>query len=406
MRPEITSILIAVVTTDRDVKHIDRVAKGISHIKAKCAVAPVLVICRERDHAARHAWTQLGATVVAVADYETQDGPNWTAVANMRNLVRHIATQTEYDAVWFVDSDIVITAEVVESVMTMAKEADVVCVPYLLPQFKGGYWVGIQDEFGNVHPLDARALGKDRNIFGGPIGCTLVRKEVLKDVAFELGVWLGVTTEDIGWFINLHRVHPEAVVVSATSFAGHLAEVDAKKYTVENQDPLMNFAAWVLSQPLKNFRPPKNAVYHFGDVVCIVLYRQGPYQVEMFIALPNNKGFPAHSHPNVDSIQVALSGEPDFTLEGQHVNTQEQIKGVMPDGSSPLCGSWVHTKEGQVHGAEFGKEGGTMLNIEYWKNGVEPTCVGCDWDGEPHGEEFKKAYRERDKHLAKNEARP
>lgn len=395
MRPEINRIIIAVLTTDRYLDAFTRVSTGIGRIKTHCDTAAVLVVCRQKDAATIQAWRQLGVTVVPVEDYEE---PNWEKVCEQRNLVQMIAKQSGYDAVWYVDADVVVSDEVVKEVLETIKEADVVCAPYLQPlRSNKGYIVGVQGKDG-VDLADARELGQNRNIYGGPIGCTLVRKELL-DVPFEMMSWEGNTTEDIGWFANLHKLHPEVVVKATRAYPGHLYDREGgKPVNLPAYDPLANFANWFLEQPLKALRPPKFPIYAFGDVVCIVLHRSGQFQVELVIAMPNHKGFPAHCHPNVDSIQIALAGEPDFTLEGRHISTQEQINGEAVDGSSLLCGTFIRTKEGQEHGADFGKEGGMFLNIEYWKNGIAPSSTGLDWNGEPHQEELKKHLRTTEAH--------
>lgn len=159
-------------------------------------------------------------------------------------------------------------------------------------------------------------------------------------------------------------------------------------------DVLLSFAAWFLAQPMTSLRPPQFALNYFGEIMGVVLYRREQFQVELFIITPNNHGFPDHCHPNVDALEVALAGKLFFTLEGIRQATDEQVNGVCPDGSALICGNYTRVKDGQTHGAKVGKEGGIFLSIQHWKNGVTPTSVGDDWQGEPHGEEFKKVRRE------------
>lgn len=153
---------------------------------------------------------------------------------------------------------------------------------------------------------------------------------------------------------------------------------------------LPEFANWLMEQPLSSLRPPKNAVYSYvtagGAVHSLVLYRSAPYQAELFFGLPaGSEGFfPEHSHPNVDSIEVMMSGQIGFTLRGRPVNTPDEVAGIAPDGSAMLLGARVRVREGVSHGAKVGPGGGAFLSLQRWRDGVEPTSVGLDWDGPPH----------------------
>ena len=158
-------------------------------------------------------------------------------------------------------------------------------------------------------------------------------------------------------------------------------------------DPLLAFAYWFIQQPISFIRPPILGVYDFGDITSLVLYRQGQFQVELFIVRPNHKGFPDHTHPNVDAMEAALSGKIFFTRDGVRLTDDTSVNIPAPDGASQLCGNLVRVREGQIHGASVGPEGASFLSIQHWLNGVRPTSVGPDWEGPGHGEEFKKSYR-------------
>lgn len=155
---------------------------------------------------------------------------------------------------------------------------------------------------------------------------------------------------------------------------------------------LPEFANWFLAQPFQSLRPPKNAVHSYvtagGAVHSLVLYRSAPYQAELFFGLPvESEGFfPEHSHPNVDSIEVMLSGQIGFTLRGKPVNAREDVTGVALDGSAALCGARVRVHANVSHGAWVGPGGGAFLSLQRWRDGIEPTSVGLDWDGPPHRE--------------------
>lgn len=156
-------------------------------------------------------------------------------------------------------------------------------------------------------------------------------------------------------------------------------------------DQLTTFGNWFISQNFQTLRPPYHGIRHYTDKDCslvsVVLFRQPPFQVEMFTVLPREGGsiVSEHGHPNVDSYELYLSGEIKFTLEGKRVYSDEQVKLISPDGAASLCGGTIRVKPNVYHGGIFGPDGGSFLSIQHWLKG-DPTSVGLDWEGEPHQE--------------------
>lgn len=150
---------------------------------------------------------------------------------------------------------------------------------------------------------------------------------------------------------------------------------------------LAGFARWFLAQPLSALRPPRSAVYGYRDadgvVSSLVLYRRDPYQVELIWGAGPGT-VPEHSHRNVDSIEVILSGDLGFILDGRRRVTEEHLASVESDGSLTICGQPLRVRPNQRHGAIVGPRGAAFLSIQRWLNGVQPTSVGLDWDGAPH----------------------
>lgn len=150
---------------------------------------------------------------------------------------------------------------------------------------------------------------------------------------------------------------------------------------------LSAFAKWFMAQPFGALRPPHHGVYLYetagGIVISAVLCRMPPYQVE-FYAGPGPGHFPEHRHPNVDSIEVHLSGEIGFTIRGQSIIPPDRLSEIAPDGASAFCGRRSRVRSIDPHGANVGSSGGSFLSIQRWLNGVTPTSVGLDWDGPSH----------------------
>lgn len=120
---------------------------------------------------------------------------------------------------------------------------------------------------------------------------------------------------------------------------------------------------WMANKPI--MPPETTPTNQNGNLSGCVLYRDGPYQVQLFIVKPNSEIEP-HIHPNVDSYEVFVSGDINFMCDDVWM---DQYK----------FGSYTRVRENNYHGGKFGKRGGCFLSIQKWLNGVEPTSVGEDW---------------------------
>jgi quercetin dioxygenase-like cupin family protein len=141
-------------------------------------------------------------------------------------------------------------------------------------------------------------------------------------------------------------------------------------------DDLTNFRDWWLANRPFN-TPEKNVLSHVADTHGVVLFRQGPYQVELFNVKPNST-IPAHIHPNVDSYEVYVGGDIEFMREGE-LYKQHDIGGSI----RIFPASW--------HGGNFGERGGCFLSIQKWLNETEPKFVGDDWDDANKNTSYKSS---------------
>jgi quercetin dioxygenase-like cupin family protein len=129
-------------------------------------------------------------------------------------------------------------------------------------------------------------------------------------------------------------------------------------------DDLAQFLEWwLVNRPINV--PQNNAITQAGVIYGLVLYRQGPYQVQLFI-MPPNSTIDDHIHPNVDSYEVYLGGDINFRFDGEMFAPE-------------ALGTHVRVKPNCWHGGLFGPRGGSFLSVQKWLNGKEPTTVGDDW---------------------------
>ena len=128
----------------------------------------------------------------------------------------------------------------------------------------------------------------------------------------------------------------------------------------------------LLSPPMNNFV----AIYSPG-VFGSVLFREGQFQVELFMVTPNFH-IPPHVHDNVDSYEVQLQGVQFFhEVAEQLIPEHKEIY----DKRRNESGSFIRVKPDNLHWADSGPDGGMFMSVQHWLNDVPPSSVGRDWSG-------------------------
>ena len=153
-------------------------------------------------------------------------------------------------------------------------------------------------------------------------------------------------------------------------------------------DPTVNeFKDWWIKNGAP-IRPPfKDAVFFTEVAQALVLYRQGIFQVELYMVKPNTSA-PSHTHPGVDSCLMYLTGNLEFGDENGKFENLQGMQHAKADGSHFLLGQ--NRSLGAIsHSLRCGKEGGAFLSFEKWNNG-NPTSVAENWEGPPVGKEHAK----------------
>jgi hypothetical protein len=144
---------------------------------------------------------------------------------------------------------------------------------------------------------------------------------------------------------------------------------------------------WVKERIIK---PPFLDGIFFTDIAAsIVLFRNGPFQVEMYISKPNTES-PYHSHPGVDSLLMYLTGNLVFGKDGKQLDLSEFQK---PRETDPevhfLLGKFDILEPDQLHNLKTLGEGGAFFSFEKWNDRV-PNSVTVNWEGEPSGSLHKQ----------------
>jgi len=155
------------------------------------------------------------------------------------------------------------------------------------------------------------------------------------------------------------------------------------------------FRDWYMGNGMP-IRPPfKNPVFATDNAMSLCLFREGRFQVEMYISEPNSTS-PPHTHPGVESAFVYLAGNIQFNLEGRDNPDVQQWQVASPDGYHSLLGKTVSSPDGIPHWLGIGPEGGAFLSFEYWKD-QDPVSVTVNWNGDSVGKEHDKILNKGDK---------
>lgn len=149
-------------------------------------------------------------------------------------------------------------------------------------------------------------------------------------------------------------------------------DYESKFIIPETWNSLDEFIDWYMNSGMPFMMPIGSEVYRTENASAIVMFRQGRYQVELYINDPLCE-VSDHAHPDLDLVIMPI--------------------GRMEPGHWPIA--WGRTTEllkaGDTHNGNFNSTKGTVfLTFEYWKEGVEMTSASVNWagptDGKKHDE--------------------
>jgi hypothetical protein len=145
-------------------------------------------------------------------------------------------------------------------------------------------------------------------------------------------------------------------------------------------DELVKFKDWwTKTRPF--VVPYNHCVVFDNNIRGAVLYRAECWQVQLFILDPNTV-IPEHQHPNVDSFELYLGGDIEFTIDGKCFTPRDA--GPSAKGTSEFFAQFIRVTPTTWHGASSGPQGGSFISIQQWLNEVKPTNVGDDWMFQPN----------------------
>ncbi len=148
----------------------------------------------------------------------------------------------------------------------------------------------------------------------------------------------------------------------------------------EFDDDLTTFLEWWIDAGQRINTPLERSIHFVENLTSTCIYRHEPFQVELVTVKPNTY-IPPHTHPNVDSYEVALRGI-EFYSDGKTVLPMWFANQKDPNSNLSIAHyNVVRVLPSSEHSAKAGPEGGCFLSVQQWLNGVEPSAVGMDWKG-------------------------
>jgi len=149
------------------------------------------------------------------------------------------------------------------------------------------------------------------------------------------------------------------------------------------------FRVWWWETAGKPLRPPfENPIFFTDNAMSLCLYREGRFQVELYIIAPNGSS-PAHTHPGVDSSFMHLTGNLKFNLANRDNSLYVPPSLPKEDGTHPWFNAGAAlSPDGTPHWLWVGPEGASFLSFEHWKE-ADPSSVTVNWEGDPVGEQHK-----------------
>jgi hypothetical protein len=150
---------------------------------------------------------------------------------------------------------------------------------------------------------------------------------------------------------------------------------------------LAAFVRWFCETPLVQMVPPYAIVARFtgqsiaadespANVIGTIIHRDCAYQAELFSFAATSRGgsFAEHRHPDVDSVELYLSGDIEFNVVRR--GRSEIYRGRR---NSPL---WINAED--FHGGRIGPAGAAFVSLQRWRTGTATSSIGHNWIGDKH----------------------
>ena len=192
-------ILTAIVCIDRD----SDLAEQLYQSLINNGSIDIIIVTRTTDLKTIKFWSNK-AIIKTIPHYHIQKRHNYQKLALKRTIVLDYAKRFNYDAIWFVDSDVIPLPNVLNQLSKTNK--DICIAPYKV-KWAGFPCVGIKyhkPPYIKLHKIGVDTIPRRECIIGG-FGCTLIKKSAFDQTIEYKKIsnnYLDAWGEDIGYFLN------------------------------------------------------------------------------------------------------------------------------------------------------------------------------------------------------------
>ena len=193
---EINKLLIAIPTIDRDIDISMKIYNNLITSLSCYTNYNIIVVTRETDIQTINFWKNK-ATIITVEHYEILKRHNYHNIKKKYNIMREYCIQNNYDALFILESDILLNVDSIKKHLINIKNNHVTLSYFNVPWCGYPYITVVEDLF----PKDTDA--RDSNnilILGHGTGAIMIRKEVLENIEFKIMIYNGIKGQDIGFF--------------------------------------------------------------------------------------------------------------------------------------------------------------------------------------------------------------
>lgn len=153
---------------------------------------------------------------------------------------------------------------------------------------------------------------------------------------------------------------------------------------------LDEFTQWYIDNNYPIRPPAEEPVFVTDHSHSAIVYREGRYQVELYLMGPNWQT-PNHSHPGVEHRIIFINGTISGTKNGELVNDSEPwFDKVKDDGTCVASGFHTDFDASDWHSVKIGHMGGILIITQHWEEGITMTSQSVHYIGEPIGPEHAK----------------
>ena len=128
---------------------------------------------------------------------------------------------------------------------------------------------------------------------------------------------------------------------------------------------------------LKNF---EHGIYDLEGFNSFLHRRDGQFQVQIFQFESKKHDMyvvPEHTHPNVNSYEIYLTGTIFFSHRGRWIHPKHPSLSYYKRKNKKRL-RCIQVNNDDMHGAVVKPEvGGKFISVQHWLNNVKPSCVGC-----------------------------